>query len=253
MKRLALILALFVALPCWAGRGFNGTSDLIAMPSTSNALDISSGAETISLWIYPTVIPVSGSHYPLSNYGANGQFAIGFGACAGSCSSANQLGWVEGTYSPITGVFGGCGSYTANKWIQVVYFVDPAGTLHGTPTAGIVVSGATSCASTAAFRENRVAGIGKFNVGGLNSSADFQGIVAEVAVWNTLLSASQMTALQTVCPVGASAKRYGFPAPVGPFPLWGASGTSIEPDLSGNKNNGVLSGTTAANHAPCTP
>jgi len=45
----------------------------------------------------------------------------------------------------------------------------------------------------------------------------------------------------------------GLPQPAGYFPLWGASGSSIEPDLSGNKLNGTLNGTTSANHAPCTP
>jgi len=255
MRRFLLLLVLQMVLlpPAYAGRSFNGSSDVITVPSTGNALDISSGPETISFWFYPTVIPVSGSHYPLSNYGTNGQFAIGFGACALSCSAAGVLGFVEGTFATLTGVFGGCGTYTANQWYQVIYYVDTAGTLQGSPTAGIIVSGGTSCNSIQGFREKRVSGIGQFTIGGITGSADFQGTVAEVTVWNTLLSASQFTALQTVCPNGGAARRFAFPKPVYSAPLWGSSGTASEADLSGNKFNGTRTGTAQANHAPCTP
>jgi Concanavalin A-like lectin/glucanases superfamily len=248
MKRLSLILGLLFTLPLWAGRSFNGTSDVIAIPSTGNALDISTGPETISLWMYPTTIPGTTSHYPVSNYGASsGQFAVGFGACGGSCSAAGVMGYVIGTFAPETGVFGGCGTgYTANKWYQVILYADPSGTV----TGGMHVSGGLSCSTSTAWIENRVAGTGKFDIGGLNGAANFQGTVAEVAVWNTLLTSAQMTALQTVCPVGGSARRMSLPKPVGYFPLWGAA--SPEPDLSGHKLNGTLTGTAQANHAPCT-
>jgi Concanavalin A-like lectin/glucanases superfamily len=249
VKRCISILALFVSLPCWAGRSFNGTSDIIIVPAVGNALDLSSGPMTISFWFYPTVIPTSGSHYPIAHYASNGgQFAVGFGACSGGCSSSSVLGYLIGTYAAETGVFGSCGVYTANAWYQVTIFVDTAGTIHGSPTAGQIVSGGDSCSTFTAFRENRVAGAGNFDIGGIEGAADFQGIVAEVGVWNALLSPAEMSALQTVCP--ASIRRTAL---VGYFPLWGASGTSIEPDLSGNRNNGALTGTGAANHAPCKP
>ena len=248
MKRVAFILALLLSLPAYAGRSLNGTSDIIVVPSTSNALDISSGPETISLWIYPTTIPGTTSHYPLSNYGAStGQFAIGFGACGGSCSSAGVLGYLIGTYASLTGVYGSCGSgYTANKWYQVVIYANTVG-----GTGGMIVSGAVSCSTFTSWHENRVAGTGQFNIGGLDGTANFQGIVAEVAVWNSLLTSAQMTALQSICPVGVGARRVSLPKPSGYFPLWGAA--SPEPELSGNKLNGTLTGTAQANHAPCTP
>lgn len=257
MRRIVLTIALLLAvsacwlLPLYAGRSFNGSSDIINVPSTGNALDISTGPEVISFWMYPTTIPGTNDHYPLSDYGSQGQFVIGFGACGGGCSTAGVLGFAEGTNFSLTGVRGSCGTYTANTWYQVTYYVDPAGTLQGSPTAGMLVSGGTSCTSIQSFRENRVAGIGLFQVGGANNGDFFQGVVAEVAVWNVLMTAGQMTALQTVCPTGASARRMSLPNPVGYLPLYGVH--SPEPDLSGNKYNGTLTGTAAANHPPCTP
>jgi hypothetical protein len=76
----------------------------------------------------------------------------------------------------------------------------------------------------------------------------FAGTIAEVAIWNAILSPSERAALANVCPSGI--RRASI---VGYWPLWGASGTSIEPDLSGNVNNGALTGTSSANHPPCTP
>lgn len=248
MKRFALILALLLASPLYAGRSFNGTSDIIVIPASGNALDISSGPTTISFWMYPTTIPGTNSHYPLSNYGGGsaGQFAIGFGACGGICSATGVLGFLIGAAGEETGIFSSCGTYTANKWYQVVVFVNTVGAV-----AGQIVSGGTSCTTAIAFTEQRQAGTNEFNIGGIDGAADFQGTVAEVAVWNSLLTASQMAALQTACPVGASARRMSLPNPVGYFPLWGAA--SPEPDLGGNKNNGTLTGTAQANHPPCTP
>ena len=237
------------ALPAaYAGRSFNGSSDIIVVPATGNALDISTGPETISFWMYPTTIPGTTAHYPLSNYGSStGQFAVGFGACGGTCSAAGVLGFLWGTFALETGVYASCGTgYVANKWYQVVIYADTVGA-----KGGMIVSGAVNCNTSTAWIENRAAGVGQFDIGGLDGAADFQGTMAEVAVWNSLLTTAQMTSLQTACPIGASARRMSLPKPVGYFPLYGAA--SPEPDLSGNKLNGTLTGTAQANHAPCTP
>jgi hypothetical protein len=250
MKRFLLltILQLILLPPIYAGRSFNGSSDLIVVPASGNALDISSGPMTISFWMFPTTIPATADHYPVSNFGSGlaGQFAIGFGACNQVCSPLGVLGFLIGQGGPITGIFGSCGTYTANKWYQVILYVDTVG-----GHAGQIVSGGTSCTQAVTFTEQRTAGTNHFNIGGIAGVADFQGTVAEVTVWNSLLTSSQMTALQTVCPVGSSARRMSLPNPVGYFPLYGSA--SPEPDLSGNKFNGVLTGTAVANHPPCTP
>jgi hypothetical protein len=253
MKRLIFILALILVTPLWAGRSFNGSTDIITASGNGTALDISSGSETISLWIYPTTIPSSGEHDALG-HGATQvtgvQFEVGFGAYGGSGSAANVIGYAWGCCGLFGPGFGGCGTdYTANNWYQVVIWINT-----GSAVSGMEVSGPVSCSTSTGYgpSDPRLPSTGNFIIGKGWSGSNFQGIVAEVAVYNSLLSTSQMAALQHVCPVGAAAQRMGFPAPVGYFPLWGASGSSTEPDLSGNKNNGTLTGTSAANHAPCT-
>jgi hypothetical protein len=247
--RLAALL-LFVASPLWAGRSFNGSSDYIPVPSTGNALDISSGSTTWSLWFYPTTIPASGSHSIASNFASNstGQFIFGFGLCGGVCSSNGQVGFLIGNYGEETGIYGACGTYTANKWYRMTVVVDSS---FGSAT--MTVTGGTSCTTSVGYREQRTAGTGLFEIGAQDEGSFYQGNVAEFAVWHQALSAGQVAALSTICPIGPSANRAGFPVPVGYFPLYGASGSLIEPDLSGNANNGTLIGTSPANHPPCTP
>jgi hypothetical protein len=241
MKRSISILVLLASLPCWAGRSFNGTSDNISAPGIGTPLDISSGPVTVSFWVYPTLVDAS-KHAMVAQWnGGNGsQMDIGLGVYGQSTTSMDYVFGCCGALGPS---YTGCGTITSNKWYQVVVYVDSVG-----GSSGIIVSGGTSCSAFIAFSNDRTAGGANFTIGTDNGQSYFEGIIAEVAVWNVLLTPAEKMALQTVCP--ASVRRTSL---VGYFPLWGASGSSREPDLSGNQLNGTLTGTAGTNHAPCKP
>jgi hypothetical protein len=71
-------------------------------------------------------------------------------------------------------------------------------------------------------------------------------LIAEAALWNVALTASEITALAA----GVRPSRVRPGALKGYWPLFGLG--SYEPDLSGKGNNGTLIGTSYANHAPVT-
>lgn len=248
MKRLALTLAFLLSLSlCWAGRSFNGSA-LISVPAIGNGLDISSGNFTVSAWFNATSVPTSEqdivSHFP-------GQWIICLTLCGPNAQSNGQIQWQIGTGGPVSGVYGVCGTISANQWYAVVMTVNTGAsttTFYGAPVGGSLL-----CSAANAYREQRTAGGNNLNMGGHGGTANFNGIIGEVNFWNTTLSNSQALALLSVCASGASARKFNIPQPIGTWPLYGASGASIEPDLSGNLHNGTLTGTAQANHPPCTP
>lgn len=255
MRRFAAILALFVALPSWAGRSFNGTSDLLSANGIGSALDISTGPQTISFWVYPTSVSGSVEQDMVTHFNSTaggGQFVLGFGACTGQGIGAwGKFSFAEGSCSGLNPAQGNCGAVaTPNKWYQITLGFDP-NLKYSSHAVVFSVSGGLSC-NTSTNGHSRTAGGNNLIIGGTSTNtvpaANFPGIIAEVAVWNDILSPQEMVALQTSCP--AKIRRTAL---VGYFPLWGASGTSIEPDLSGNILNGTLTGTAKANHPPCTP
>jgi hypothetical protein len=247
MKRLTLILALVLAMPLWAGRSFNGTSDYISANGISTPLDISTGNETVSFWWQPasTGTQCAVCHYVFGTSG--GQFAVGIAYGTGS---AGQLTWAVGCCGSVTGTsYGNCPTaVTPGHWYQIIMY-----SVSGSST-GLIVNGGSFCSQTTSWDSANIsAGGANFTIGAQSGGLyPASGIIAEVAVWPSNLSAGFKQALANICPVGMSATRAGLPAPVAYFPLWGAN--SPEPDLSGNVLNGTLTGPpTAAAHAPCTP
>lgn len=76
---------------------------------------------------------------------------------------------------------------------------------------------------------------------------EFDGQLAEVAAWNVELTANEVAAMAN----GYSTARTRPGSFLGYWPILGVS--DPEPDLSGNANNGVLSGATSADHPPTAP
>lgn len=78
--------------------------------------------------------------------------------------------------------------------------------------------------------------------------SDFlNGELAESAVWSACLSTGEMAGLAS----GVSTSQVRPRSLVGYWPLYGLA--SPEPDLSGNANNGTLTGTAYVAHAPVSP
>jgi hypothetical protein len=240
-KILSLLLLILLPVAGHAGRGFAG-SDLIVANGIGSALDISSGSITMSAWFYPTTVD-SSEHDIVSHWngtsntsgGSGGQFIVSVG---GGLGATNSVQWAVGCCGGL-GAYGACGTITPNHWYNVILFGN-AGS-----TAGIYVSGYTTCSGFVDWGNSRLAGQNNFNIGGANGTPTFKGSIAEVGYWNTLLNQNEIAALQS----GVSPNKIRRGSLVGYFPLYGAG--SPEPDYSGNKNNGTLTGTTTVPHCPC--
>jgi len=247
--RISLIATLLLTLPAYGGRSFNGSTDVITVPGVSNAIDLTGTQATWSCWFKLTSLPGSNTVAPFTK---NSNTGIGYAMTISVSGFTNELQFYiyisvaenhnhDVTYStPVT----------TNTWYNAVATYQNNNNL-ALYVNGVLVATDATVGSTGTL----VSSGGSMLIGGTPQNlgcCNFPGTVAEIAIWNTRLSAGQLAALGTVCPVGASARRMSLPPPVGYWPLWGASGSSIEPDLSGNKITGTLTGTTQGNHPPCT-
>jgi len=81
----------------------------------------------------------------------------------------------------------------------------------------------------------------------------FNGSLAEVGIWNVVLTINELRALAggVLVPFGGALPYRVRPSALLAYlPLWGFASPEI--DLSGNGHTGTLTGTSAANHAPVT-
>lgn len=252
MRKLLAVLLLALAAQCQASRLFNGSSDVITVPGVGTPVDISTGPMVISVWIYPTTGDLTGEHVIAAKWDGSDDLKSQYWMGIGGLGTDKQVGFVIGAFGALTGVYGQCGlDLVANQWYQVTLLVDPVGTFFGSPAVGMwIASTVGSCNTSTAFRERRTAGGVNLLLGNeTGNSFFFGGRMAEFAMWNTVITNAERIALAEVCP--AKIHRTGI---VSYKPLWGASGASIEPDLSRYITlNGTLTGTTIANHAPCAP
>jgi Concanavalin A-like lectin/glucanases superfamily len=231
------------------GRAFNGSSQIVA-PAVGNLLDISNNNPmTVSAWF--NVTNFSTEHDIVTKWGASGadaNFILTVGIT--NWGSATGLSYCVGAAYNLTGCYGVVpGTLSANTWYNIVLAVDPAGKYAGSPAISCMVAlaGVQIGYQEQGFRENRTAGGVNVSIGGQSATGgNFSGMVAEVGIWNDILSPGEIVALQGgIPPVQVRrTKLQGY------WPLYGVSGTSIEPDLSGNLYTGTLTGTTPTNHSP---
>lgn len=263
MKTLCAVLVIIVAIPLMAGRQFNGTSDKIQAGGGSLLLN-AAGATVVCSFLV-TSLPGATEVDVCSNGGKEGSghqgpFVIEIGSTA-SGGHDNQIGAVWWQNQPLNHNVDLHCSFTIsiNTWYTVVATFQSNTTLGAT----LAVNG-TSCGSS---NTNTVLGVQSgtdvpdFCVAGVANSGNpgtcaapnFAGLVANFYVYATHLSNAQALALSLVCPAGVSSRRMAFPSPARAWPLTGASGLTIEPDLSGNGFSATLTGTAPANHPPCAP
>jgi hypothetical protein len=240
-----VVLALFVSLPCWAGRSFNGSTDLTTVPGVGNAIDLTGSAATWSCWFKMANLPGSGNTFSCMskwNTGGTGGYTFTINDPA-----TNQLQFYFYISIPLNHLQTvTCSTVlSANVWYNAVaVYANDA-------DAEIYLNGSL-CGTDLSVGSvgHLVSSGGSLLLGGTVQSAfccNFSGLIAESAVWDVRLSPGQIQSLATVCP-----NAIGVP-PVGYWPFWGASGSLIEPDLSGNVQSATLTGTSTADHPPCTP
>ena len=198
-------------------RSFNGTSDYISGTIPSSA----GNSLTIAAWLFRTggtvaalVAEAVNSGSPTTRYAQilfrNDSSDIGQAAY-----------YYDGNYQ-----HPGSGTLSSNVWVPIV------GTFSSTGIT-IYVPGFNSFESatlaSSAFNQ--------FSIGGAPGGGCFQGSIADVSMWNVVLSAGEIAAYMA----GGRPAQIRPASLIGWWPLDGLQ--SPEPDLSGNKNNGTLTGT----------
>jgi hypothetical protein len=127
---------------------------------------------------------------------------------------------------------------SANTWYHLLFTISTKGTGY---INGAVDQVTTTGAGIAAITANTQLGAD------FPSTTGWAGRLADAAIWNTVLSSTEITALAN----GARPNTIRSGNLVGWWPLDGLQ--SPEPDLSGNANNGTLTGTSSAFGPPFAP
>jgi hypothetical protein len=123
-------------------------------------------------------------------------------------------------------------------------------TYDGTTVRGYV-NGASVLSATRTANYSHGVAFGAAAVSSGGAAGEFlQGSLAELGIWNVALTAAEIAALA----LGVQPRHVRPGSLAAYWPLWGLSGNSVEPDLSGSANNLTLVNSPAAsNHAPVTP
>lgn len=217
-------------------RSFNGTSDRIGFAGIAGlgAL-VANGAFTLSVWLFQT------SH-------GTRQSALADWNSAGSAQSidvevnaSNVIGWNVGINSSnvitLTGV-----TASLSTWYNVILTYD------GSTVAKASVNGALQ---TNTYAQNRSLPNGTtltLGRGGAFNSLFFAGRLADLVIWKgVVLTANQIKAIAA----GANPVMTNPGGIVLYLPLLGAD--SPEPDYSGSRRSGTLTGTATALHPPVQP
>lgn len=227
-----------ISVPCYAARNFNGTTDKVSMPGNGNAIDITTGSMSISFWF--NVANSSGEYRPVNKSDATDEqweFIYNFASNTKMAVNTHQAG-VPAHPSSICGI-----TVSPGSWHQVGMTWDPTPSdnfavyLDGVGCTALAISG--NLISTGANMY-----LGTYNNGASNS---YPGKIAELGIWNVTLTFNEMLALgHNVSPTWVRKT-----ALVGYWPETGAGGASVDPDFSGNKINGTITGTTAGFPCPC--
>jgi hypothetical protein len=201
-------------------RSFNGSSDVIVL----SAQPVTAVPATLSVWVYPASTAMS--------YGTVFEGGV-TGHTLGLFLNATHFAYYDGTKS----VDPGSATISANTWYHVVQTVDTTSItayVNGT-SDGQNVTGAQSFSGTSA------------QIGYDNSNAHWNGRIADIAIWNVVLTANEISALAK----GARPHQIRKPNLIYWAPLDGKQ--SPEPDLSGKAISGTLTGTSLAFGPPYMP
>ncbi len=218
-------------------RSFNGTSNLIdAGVLAGKPTNAANYPLSMSAWFNPTTLA-----FP-NTTGTYAAICGRNGVSSTNCTyilylkSTGKIGWYIGQAN----VDPGLATVTVNTWNHI------AVTMSFTPVAWIGYLNGTQDA-TSSFAASAIPGVSNFQIGSDSQnllSFNFPGAITDIAIWNTILTPTQITNLaagQRANKIGANANLIHYEPILGQSP---------EPDVSGNGNNGVLSGTTVVPGPP---
>lgn len=212
------------------GRSFNGTTDQIGCGSgTANQ---PGSAMSASFWVNPSQLGGGSDTYALmvSNLNVTNQQAFGV-----YLKTDGKLA----IYTKVNN-YDGSGSHTlsTSTWYNIVATYDTTNGLVG------YVGGASDGTAAAAGSLATTTTTLQFGFDNSTAGRTFGGKLADVALWNVALTVGEVAALAK----GVRANQVRPNALTFFAPLDGLA--SPEPDLSGNANNGTLTGTSATTGAP---
>lgn len=209
-------------------RAFNGISDKITL-TTSASLDSAAPAFTMMAWVFPTsvamAVPASigdRAFFIRSQFGFS-ELDAGVVGSSGSALSVAPINSLPlGVWAHIAMTYDDTGDKKAHLFIngvEVAYLLQNPVTGNALSRVGLNVS------------------IGS----DLNATQPFGGDIAEFQLYNTVLTPAQIvTAMNAVVPIPGNLEAY--------LHLCGVM--SPEPDVSGNGNVGILTGTTPGPDSP---
>jgi hypothetical protein len=202
-------------------RSFNGSTDLITIGS---AAVLHPAAMSFSAWVYIAALPGLGVFTSISN---NGNYDITIVNSGGSGRLGVIVVATGGNPSFATGSF----NLPIGSWFHVAFTYDS--------TNGIIsyINGSAGDTAAANGTLNGTPIATSIGYDGVGGRGHWNGNMADIAIWNTALSSGQISSLVSGIrpPSVQSANLVGY------WPLDGYA--SPEPDLSGNGNNGTLTGT----------
>ena len=242
LLRFALIL--FLVLPpqfAWGSRDCDGTDDDIQVVDDAQ-LDIT-GDLTFALWVYFDGTPNDAWHTIVSKRTATPQANYGMNFNPTGGTDIIQLFYtdVSNNFQVESETF--TTNFSADTWYHLAGTLDDTG---GSTTATIYKDGAVLGTATSGLTNTPAANTGVlafcFEAA---SSSEYASIrIAEFKLWDVILSVGEVKSAMACENVRTDSLR-SHP------PFWALSTT--EADLSGNVNNGTVTGAVSADHPPCGP
>jgi hypothetical protein len=214
-------------------REFSGATDRVDFGSAASLDDVN--IFTYAAWVYPTSAAVTRVMFTKGG-GSGKRFRLFGGTSAGSMvlavSQAGTIGTAQSAGSVVT----------ANAWQFLACTFDGSFVPRlYRATLGSAVAEVSYAVQTTGIGAITSDAAQSMLVGG-DASNPFPGRMAEVFILPAVLNAGQLTTLA----YGMLPRESRLYAP-----LWGNA--SPEPDYSGNKNNGTLTGSAAGIHVPIRP
>lgn len=212
-------------------RSFNGTSDAIDCNVTGGVLDLANNAAfSFVAWFNTTT--VAGPYQTIAGKIYSGtDTPYAFSINTGAVNHRLGVGSYNGTVHGVVAIT----SFVANTWHH--YYADYDGATWHLYLDGVSIGSSTDATGPVHASTD-------FQIGQANGGQLMSGSLADLAMFNGPLTAGEIAALAS----GMRPPQIRTHTLLGYWPLDGLS--SPEPDLSGNKNNGTLTGTAFAPGPP---
>jgi hypothetical protein len=220
--------------------------------AASSAMDVDHGsgvdtgnAFTVATWIFPTTIDTKYSRiFDQSTATDAHQFSVTDQFDSGIVNSLDLYRYTSGTDQVARSA---ASTLSLNTWQFIAATVPAPGTniklYRGTLAASIIE---LSYDNRNAGTGTAEAANGNFLVGGdgTDANASFQGRIAWLGFWDSVLTREQLAKAQY--------RLHPFSG-CDIFTHYGFNGTGTQADWTGSGNNGTVTGATASDHAPLAP